>query len=77
MANFSDVVGFDGVSLTHLAVSGMGSAAAVGNFGYSITNYIRAHSLSATEATAANIAKVLATLIVELKQKGVIGGTFS
>ncbi len=44
---------------------------------YTITNYSADRSLSATEAGAANIAATLATLIQDLKEKGIISADVS
>jgi hypothetical protein len=65
---------FGGLSICGVANSAMGNLL-VGTWGWSITNFVQTHSLSATESSAANIAKALATLIQDLVHRGIIQGT--
>lgn len=44
---------------------------------YTVTNFTADRSLSGTEATAANIAATLATLISDLIESGAISGSVS
>lgn len=44
---------------------------------FTVTNYTQDLSLSGTESTAANIAAVLATVIKNLQDQGILNGTTS
>lgn len=56
-----------------LGNSAVGSGVASGSTGYSLTSFTSAdRTLTASEATAANIAATLATLISDLGHRGVI-----
>lgn len=69
-------LGFNSLSLVDIANSAMGNAVATGNYGWSISNLTAfTHAHSATEATAANTAKALATLIYDLAHRGIIKAT--
>lgn len=66
--NFKDTCVFNSMSI-------VGGNSIVGTIseGYSITNYTAAdRSLSASEATAGNIAATLATVITDLQQQGIL-----
>lgn len=69
---------YDSLSLAGLANSAVGYAMGAGQTGlegYSLSNLAFGYTLSGTESTAANIAKVLANLIKDLKQRGIIRAT--
>lgn len=61
---------FENLSLLDYGVSAIGSATALG---YTYTNFTTPdRSISATESTAGNIAATLATLVRDLKHRGII-----